>query len=94
MSPRALRRLWAACDAAKKALSSTNKVNVDVDAFYNGEDLALPLTRDTLERLCAGVLSKSMVSVQRVLKDAKLRAGERQCCVVAVLCSVLCSVCW
>jgi molecular chaperone DnaK (HSP70) len=42
---RALRRLWQACDNAKRALSGTESVTVEVDGLAGDVDYELKLSR-------------------------------------------------
>lgn len=76
LDAKARRRLYNACDRAKKDLSAAKKTSVDVDALYKGEDFGpFEVTRATFERLCDPLFDRSISSVKRVLKDAKVDAG-------------------
>jgi molecular chaperone DnaK (HSP70) len=47
-----------------------------VDALYKGEDFALEITRSKFESLCDPLFDRSIRSVKRVLKDAKVDAKD------------------
>jgi L1 cell adhesion molecule like protein len=70
------RRLRTECEKAKKILSSTNTVNINVDALYNGFDLNINLTRSKFEDLCADIFQKCMAPIDDALKGAKMGKAE------------------
>jgi len=70
---RSLRRLQVECDAAKRTLSSSTKVVVEVDSLLEGIDFSCTITRAKFEELNQSLFVRSMESVERVLKDANIR---------------------
>ena len=75
---RARRRLRAACESAKRALSSADKTTVDLEALHEGEDFRAVVTRVHFEELAAGCFSRVLAPVEKVLKDAKMAKEEVQ----------------
>merc|ERR1740130_813221 len=65
-----MRKLRAAVERAKRALSSGNTVQVEV------EDYALELTRAKFEVLNKAPFDRTLDTVKKVLKDAKITAQE------------------
>lgn len=69
---RALRRLRTACERAKRALSSSTQATVEVDAFVEGVDLNVLVTRARFEALCEALFRKTIVPLEQVLRDANM----------------------
>jgi len=68
---RAQRRLQAACEKAKRALSSGTTAQIEVESIGDGHDLSFTITRAKFEELCATLFQKCLTTVKNVLKDAK-----------------------
>ena len=75
-SPKAMRRLKAAAEKAKRSLSSQTQTSIEVDSIHNGVDLNTSLTRARFEALCADIFQKTLAPVEKVLSDAKLSKSE------------------
>lgn len=73
---KALRRVRAACEKAKRALSSAAQATVDIDALMDGKDLNITITRAKFEELCMDLFKKCIAPVDNVLKDSKMSKGE------------------
>lgn len=73
---KAIRRLAAASEKAKRALSSSTSTNIEVDALHEGIDLNVTLTRAKFESLCMDIFQRTIDPVQTVLSDAKLSKSE------------------
>ena len=73
---KAIRRLAAASEKAKRALSSSTSTNIEVDALHEGIDLNMTLTRAKFESLCADIFQRTIDPVQNVLSDAKVSKSE------------------
>ena len=73
---KALRRVRAACEKAKKALSAATQATVDIDALMEGEDLNVVITRSKFEDLCMDLFKKCMPPLENVLKDAKMSKSQ------------------
>jgi len=69
---RALRRLQAACEKAKRALSSGTSASVEVESLAEGIDFNQTITRAKFEELCSTQFTKCLTTVKNVLKDAKV----------------------
>lgn len=67
---RAKRRLKTACERAKRTLSSSYTVKIEIDSFYNGKDFNFDLTRAKFESLCHSEFEKCLGPVMQVLKDS------------------------
>jgi len=73
---RAQRRLQAACEKAKRALSSGNSATVDIESLADGQDFNATITRAKFEELCATLFQKCLTTVKNVLKDAKTESKK------------------
>jgi len=73
---KALRRVRAACEKAKRALSAATQATVDIDALMDGEDLNVVITRSKFEDLCMDLFKKCMPPLENVLKDAKMSKSQ------------------
>jgi L1 cell adhesion molecule like protein len=69
---RALQRLRIACERAKRSLSTSTQATIEVDAFMEGIDLNLVLTRARFESLCEHVFRRTIAPLEQVLSDAKM----------------------
>jgi len=69
-------RLRAACERAKKTLSSSNNTTIEVDALYDGHDFNMQYTRAKLEDLCSDLFQKCLKPVEGALRDAKLSKSD------------------
>ena len=57
-NPKALRRLRASCEKAKRALSEATQATVDNDALVDGEDLDVVITCSKFKDLCMDLFKK------------------------------------
>lgn len=69
---RALRRLRTACERAKRALSSTTQATIEVDAFVDGVDLNVNVSRAKFEALCEALFRRTIAPLEQVLRDANM----------------------
>ena len=76
--PRAMRRLRAACERAKCALSTATQTLIELEALQGGLDFQLLVTRARLEGLALDVLKRALAPVERVLKDSRVAKQEVQ----------------
>jgi heat shock protein 1/8 len=67
-----MRKLLTLCEQAKKTLSISNVANINIDNFYDGEDLSMSITRQKFEELCNECFTRSLEPIHKTLKDAKL----------------------
>ena len=73
---KAIRRLAAQAERAKRTLSSSTTANIEIDSLYDGIDFATTLTRAKFESLCSDIFQRTMAPVEQVLKDAKVSKSE------------------
>jgi heat shock 70kDa protein 1/2/6/8 len=73
---RAMRRLRTACERAKRMLSSSTQSVVELDAFCEGIDLNLTVTRAKFDDLNATHFNRCIDTVKYVLRDAKVKAED------------------
>ncbi len=75
-SLRSQQRLRKAVEAAKRTLSTTAQVDIDLDAFIDGENFNVTLTRAVFEKLCNPLFVKCIDTVKQVLRDANVTADS------------------
>jgi heat shock protein 1/8 len=73
---RALRRVKAACERAKRTLSSTTKTTVEIDSLYEGEDFSSSISRAKFEELCSDLFTRCLDPVSSVLADANVKKNK------------------
>lgn len=73
---RALRRLRTSCERAKRTLSTATTATIEVDAFVNGLDLNLTVTRAKFEAMCDSIFRRTITPLEQVLSDAKMSKAE------------------
>lgn len=72
LTPRQIRRIRTAAERAKRTLSSSTSVAIEIDALYDGNDFFLNVTRARFEDLCKEYFKKTLDVVKKVLADAKM----------------------
>lgn len=75
-SQRAMKRLKAAAEVAKRTLSINASADIMVDSLYEGCDFSFTLSRALFERLCLSEFQKCMEPIRGVLADAKCDKGQ------------------
>lgn len=73
---RSITRLKAACENAKKILSSATTTTINIESFYDGDDLNVPIARTKFEDICEDDFIRCMAPVEKALKDAKMLARD------------------
>jgi len=73
---RALAKLRREVEKAKRALSSTHQVKVEIESLIDGEDFSETLTRAKFEELNMDLFRKTLPPLDQVLKDAGLKKSE------------------
>ncbi|KAL6177027.1 hypothetical protein ACLB2K_053659 [Fragaria x ananassa] len=71
-SPRALRRLWTACERAKRTLSSTALTTIEIDSLFEGIDFSSSITRTTFEEINMDLFENCMEPVKECLRAANI----------------------
>ncbi|XP_047057009.1 heat shock cognate 70 kDa protein 2-like [Lolium rigidum] len=75
-STRALVRLRAACEHAKRTLSSATWAPIEIDCLLDGIDFRTAVTRDQFEDLNMDLFCKCMEPVKKCLGDAKVERSD------------------
>ena len=70
-SPRALKRLKAACERVKRTLSSSTTASIELDTLHEGIDFYSSITRARFEELCSDIFRDTLAPLDKVLRDAK-----------------------
>ena len=73
---RSMRRLRTVCEKAKRTLSSSTSAAIEVDAFMDGFDLNVFLTRAKFESLCESLFRGTIYPIEKVLTDAKMSKND------------------
>ncbi|KAJ4455899.1 putative Heat shock 70 kDa protein [Paratrimastix pyriformis] len=73
---RALGRLKNAVERAKRSLSSSTQATVEIDSLMEGIDYASVITRAKFNSLCEGEFQKTMVPLERCIRDAKIDKSQ------------------
>ncbi|XP_030966704.1 heat shock cognate 70 kDa protein 2-like isoform X2 [Quercus lobata] len=69
---KAYRKLWNACERAKRMLSSNTRTTIEIDSLYDGIDFYSFITRAKFEELNMNIFRKCMGPVEKCLMDAKM----------------------
>lgn len=73
---RALRRLQTACERAKRTLSSATQASIEIDSLAEGIDFYTNISRAKFDELNMDIFSRTLVPVEKALKDAKLNKSK------------------
>ena len=73
---RAMQKLRKEVELAKRALSSTHQVTLEIEALIDGQDLSETLTRARFEELNSDLFKKTLGPVKQVLDDSDLRKDD------------------
>ncbi|KAB1223372.1 Heat shock cognate 70 kDa protein 2 [Morella rubra] len=69
---KALRKLWNACERARRTLSSNTRTTIQIDSLYDGTDFSSNITQARFEKLNMDLFRKCMGPVKKCLGDAKM----------------------
>jgi L1 cell adhesion molecule like protein len=75
-NPRAIRRLYSACERAKRTLSSSKTAMIEIDSLFEGIDFNFTLTRAKFEDLNTEIFQRALKPVDIVLQDAKISKSQ------------------
>jgi L1 cell adhesion molecule like protein len=75
-NPRSLKRLLNASEKVKITLSSSTKANVEIDSLFEGIDFNTCLSRAKFSDICGSIFRRTLVPVEKVLKDAKVSKNQ------------------
>jgi heat shock protein 5 len=73
---RAQQKLKREVEKAKRALSATHEVTIDIENFFDGVDLNEQLTRSKFESLNKDLFQKTLKPVQIAMDDAGLKRNQ------------------
>ena len=73
---RAVQKLRREVEKAKRTLSSQHQARIEIESFYDGDDLSETLTRARFEELNIDLFRSTLKPVQQVLDDAGMSKGE------------------
>ncbi|GAA5974187.1 hypothetical protein JCM11641_003314 [Rhodosporidiobolus odoratus] len=73
---RTMGKLKREVEKAKRTLSSQMSTKLEVESFFEGEDLSETLTRAKFEELNLDLFRKTMKPVEQVLKDANFKKDQ------------------
>jgi len=73
---RSMSKLRTECERAKRVLSARAETKIEIENFFDGEDLVQTLTRARFEELNADLFKNTLKPVQTVLSDSKLKKHE------------------
>lgn len=69
---RAVQKLRREVEKAKRALSSSHQVRIEIESFFEGDDFSETFTRAKFEELNMDLFRSTMKPVQKVLDDADM----------------------
>jgi heat shock protein 5 len=73
---KAVQKLRREVERAKKILSSQTQTRIEIEAFHGGQDFSETLSRARFEELNMDLFKKTLVPLDRVLDDAKLKKHQ------------------
>ncbi|PKY57446.1 inducible heat shock protein 70 [Rhizophagus irregularis] len=73
---RAVCCLRAACEHAKRTLSTSTQASIKIDSLYEGIDFYTSLTRTRFEELNQDLFNSTMEPVEKVLRDSKIDKSQ------------------
>jgi heat shock protein 5 len=73
---RAMGKLKREVERAKRTLSTAHQARIEIEAFQDGKDFSETLTRARFEELNNDLFRKTLVPLQKVIDDAKLKKTE------------------
>nr|CAI5844323.1 unnamed protein product [Callosobruchus analis] len=74
--PRAVQKLRREVEKAKRALSASHQVRIEIESFFDGEDFSETLTRAKFEELNMDLFRSTLKPVQKVLEDADMNKKD------------------
>jgi len=73
---RAVQKLRREVEKAKRALSSSHQVRIEIESFFEGDDFSETLTRAKFEELNMDLFRSTLKPVQKVLDDADMKKSD------------------
>lgn len=75
-NPKALSRVWAAAEKAKKILSANQQAPLNIESLMNDIDVSAMITRQEFEAMVEPLLNKIDDTLERALAEAKLNRED------------------
>ncbi|CAH0546572.1 unnamed protein product [Brassicogethes aeneus] len=69
---KALRKLQTACERAKRTLSTSEDVSIEIDAIFGGLDFQASISRSKFEEINNDIFTRTLEPVKKALRDAKI----------------------
>ncbi|CAH9060053.1 unnamed protein product [Cuscuta europaea] len=76
VDPRALGRLRAACERAKRVLSSATETSINIDCLFEGIDFSSNITRARFDKINLDLYIDCMEPVEKCLEDAHMEKSD------------------
>jgi heat shock protein 5 len=73
---KAIQKLRREVEKAKRTLSSQHQTKIEIESFFEGEDLSETLTRARFEELNMDLFKSTMKPLQKVLEDGDVKKSE------------------
>ena len=73
---KACRRLKIKCESVKKLLSINNDVLIQIDNFYNGNNLSVRIDQKTFKEKCNSLYERINAKINEILKDSNLSEND------------------
>ena len=73
---KAVQKLRREVERAKRSLSNSHQQRIEIEAFFDGNDLSETITRAKFEELCMDLFKKTLGPVERVLDDSGLKKNQ------------------
>lgn len=73
---RAVQKLRREVEKAKRGLSASHQVRIEIESFFEGEDFSETLTRAKFEELNMDLFRSTLKPVQKVLEDADMNKKD------------------
>ena len=73
---RAVGRLRAACERAKRTLSTATQTRIEIDMLHEGVNFYTSITRARFEELNADLFGMTLEQVEKALRDSQLDKSE------------------
>ena len=73
---KAIQKLRREVERAKRQLSSSHQKRIEIEGFFDNQDLSETLTRAKFEELCLDLFKSTINPVKKVLKDSGLEKSQ------------------
>ena len=73
---KAIARLRSEVEEAKKALSTTHSVHIEMQDLYGGHGIKETLTRERFEKINDSLFKKTLAPLERILEEADLKSTD------------------